>query len=100
MLNSVRYAGLCSRLPSTGCAHPLTAPTIMVECGPRRMSVRMSTTYETDMFEPLAIGNWTVNAEVNDESKTKKAIDTEAERSARGNSTTRVPSPATMTEMM
>ena len=33
----------------------------------------MSTTYDTDMFEPLAIGNWTLKAEVSDDSRTSKS---------------------------
>ena len=32
----------------------------------------MSTTYETDMFEPLAIGNWTLKAEVSDDSSNEE----------------------------
>ena len=46
---------------------PLAAPTIIVACGPRRISDAISTTYETDMFEPLAIGNWTLKADVSEE---------------------------------
>src|SRR5438309_4537676 len=33
----------------------------------------MSTTYDTDMFEPLAIGNCTLNAEVSDERRTRNS---------------------------
>ena len=53
--------------------HPLAAPTIIVACGPRRMSDAMSTTYDTDMFEPLAIGKWTLKADVSDDSSTKNS---------------------------
>src|SRR5882672_1178704 len=64
MLNSVRYGGFGFDFGwlNVDCDHALAAPTIIVACGPRRMSDAMSTTYDTDMFEPLAIGNWTLNA--------------------------------------
>ena len=52
---------------------PLAAPTIMPACGPRRMSAAMSTMYDTDMFEPLAMGKWTLNADVSDERTMKKS---------------------------
>src|SRR6267142_1522191 len=69
MLNSVR----CSRFGldefRTVWLHPLAAPTSIVACGPRRISEAMSTTYDTDMLEPLAIGNWILNADVSDESR-------------------------------
>ena len=32
----------------------------------------MSTMYDTDMFEPLAIGKWTLNADVSDDRTMKK----------------------------
>ena len=72
MLNSVRYGGFGVRELSVVWLQPLAAPTIIVACGPRRISAAMSTTYDTDMFEPLAIGNCTLNAEVSDESRTRK----------------------------
>ena len=72
MLNSVRYAGLRACALNVVWLHPLAAPTIIVACGPRRMSDAMSTTYDTDMFEPLAIGKRTLNAEVSDDSSTRK----------------------------
>ena len=33
----------------------------------------MSTTYDTDMFEPLAIGNWILKADVSDDSSTRNS---------------------------
>src|SRR3954451_11502513 len=71
MLNSVRNAGLGDREFSVVWLHPLAAPTIIVACGPRRISAAMSTIYDSDMFEPLAIGNWTLKAEKSDERRTK-----------------------------
>ena len=44
MLNSVRYAGFGVREFSVVWLQPLAAPTIIVACGPRRMSDAMSTT--------------------------------------------------------
>jgi len=70
MLNSVRNVGFGAREFSVVWLQPLAAPTIMVACGPRRISAAMSTTYDTDMFEPLAMGNWILNADVNDDSST------------------------------
>src|SRR4051812_47939349 len=52
---------------------PLAAPTIIDACGPRRTSAAMSTIYDSDMFEPLAIGNWTLKAENSEESRTRKS---------------------------
>ena len=72
MLNSVRYSGFGDRALSVDWLQPLAAPTIIVACGPRRISAAMSTTYDTDMFEPLAIGNCTLKAEVSDDSRTRK----------------------------
>ncbi len=57
MLNSVRNSGFGDREFNVVWLQPLAAPTIIVACGPRRISAAMSTTYETDMLEPLAIGN-------------------------------------------
>ena len=71
MLKSVRYTGLRVRELKVDWLQPPAAPTIIVACGPRRISEAMSTTYETDMFEPLAIGNWTLKAEVSDERRTR-----------------------------
>src|ERR1700676_1351804 len=63
MLKSGRYTGLRDREFSVDWLQPPAAPTIIVACGPRRISEEMSTTYDTDMFEPLAIGTCTLNAE-------------------------------------
>ena len=43
----------------------------------------MSTTYDTDMVEPLAIGNWTLNAAVSDERKVSSSSDRTRRTSAR-----------------
>ena len=66
-------AGSATARSSVDWLQPLAAPTIIVACGPRRMSAAMSTMYDTDMFEPLAIGNWTLKADVSDDSRTKKS---------------------------
>src|SRR5258706_6721368 len=73
MLKSVRNNGFGVCEFSVDWLQPLAAPTIIVACGPRRMSDAMSTTYDTDMFEPLAIGNWTLKADVNDERTTSSS---------------------------
>src|SRR3989442_248401 len=73
MLKSVRYAGFPCFALNVDCAQPLRAPMIIDVWGPRRMSAAMSTTYDTDMLEPLAIGNWTLKAEVSDERRTRKS---------------------------
>src|ERR1700681_1157879 len=73
MLKSVRYTGLRDREFSVDGPQPRAAPTIIVACGPRRISEAMSTTYDTDMFEPLAIGNCTLNAEVSDERRMRNS---------------------------
>ena len=44
MLNSVRNAGFGVREFSVVWLQPLAAPTIIVACGPRRISAAMSTT--------------------------------------------------------
>src|SRR5215471_4480504 len=102
MLNSVRYGGLGLAFGwlSVDWLHPLAAPTIIVACGPRRMSDAMSTTYDTDMFEPLAIGNCTLNADVSDESRTKNSSGSRGVNVARGTSAPNVTAPRTMTPMM
>ena len=76
---AVRRVRLAFGWLSVDWLHPLAAPTIIVACGPRRISAAMSTMYDTDMFEPLAIGNWTLNAEVSDDSS-----DEEEQREDRG----------------
>ena len=58
MLNRVRNAGFGDFEFSVVWLQLLAAPTIIVAWGPRSISEAMSTTYDTDMFEPLAIGNW------------------------------------------
>jgi hypothetical protein len=60
----------------------------------------MSTTYDTDMFEPLAIGNWTLNADVNDDSSTSKTRGVIGVRVARGTRTANVTAPSAMTVRM
>ena len=86
MLKSVRYGGFGVREFSVVWLQPLAAPTIIVACGPRRMSAAMSTTYDTDMFEPLAIGNWTLKADVSDDSRTRKTSGRTGVNVARGSS--------------
>jgi len=48
----------------------------------------MSTTYDTDMLEPLAIGNWILNADVSDRERIRRRTD-QRENVARGNSVKR-----------
>src|SRR6202163_1683560 len=93
MLKSVRYTGLRDREFSVDWLQPPAAPTIIVACGPRRISEAMSTTYDTDMFEPLAIGNCTLKAEVSDESRTRKRRGTMGVNDARGTNTKNVSAP-------
>ena len=52
------------------------------------------------MFEPLAMGNCTLNADVTDERKTRKSSGNSGVKVARGSSRTRVAAPRAMTEMM
>src|SRR6185369_2550832 len=100
MLNRVRYAAVRVRAFNVDWLQPLAAPTIIVACGPRRMSDAMSTTYETDMFEPLAIGKCTLNADVSDESSTKKSRGRIGVIVARGRRTPKVTAPRMMTPTM
>src|SRR5580765_4359993 len=102
MLNSVRYAGfgLSFGWLSVDWLHPLARPTIIVACGPRRISDAMSTTYDTDMFEPLAIGKCTLKADVSDDSSTKNSRGRTGVMVARGTSTPNVTAPTIMTPMM
>ena len=101
MLNSVRYGGFGVRELSVVWLQPLAAPTIIVACGPRRISAAMSTTYDTDMFEPLAIGNWTLKAEVSDDSRTRKTSGSDrGERRARHEQRRRCSAPSAMTQTM
>src|SRR5438309_8332565 len=100
MLNRVRNGGFGVRELSVVWLQPLAAPTIIVACGPRRISAAMSTTYDTDMFEPLAIGNWILNAEVSDESRTRTSSGTIGVKAARGTSATKVSAPSAMTARM
>src|SRR6266850_574730 len=76
------------------------APTSIVACGPRRISAAMSTTYDTDMLEPLAIGNWTLNAEVSDESAIRKTSGSSGVNVARGSSVKKISAPNAITARM
>src|SRR2546430_4747095 len=60
----------------------------------------VSTTYDTDMFEPLAIGNCTLKAEVSDDSRTRKSSRAIGVKAARGTSAENVTAPSAMTTMM
>src|SRR3954467_10456103 len=100
MLNSVRNAGLGDREFSVVWLQPLAAPTIIVACGPRRISAAMSTTYDTDMLEPLAIGSETLNAEVSDDSSTRKSSGRAGRKLACGANATKVTAPSAMTVWM
>src|SRR4051812_37001322 len=100
MLNSVRNNGLPDREFRVVWLQPLAAPTIIVVCGPRRMSAAMSTTYDTDMFEPLAIGNWILKADVSDDSRTRTRSGMTGVNVARDTSTLNVSAPSAMTPRM
>ena len=58
----------------------------------------MSTMYDTDMFEPLAIGNCTLKAEVSDERRTRKTSGRTGVKVARGTSATKVSAPSAITK--
>ena len=64
------------------------------------MSAAMSTMYDTDMLEPLVMGNWTLKTEVSEERRTKKSRGSTGENCARGNSEKKVTAPNKMTAMM
>src|SRR4029077_17234029 len=100
MLKSVRYVGFGFCEFHVDWLQPLARPTIIVACGPRRMSDAMSTTYDTAMFEPLAIGKWTLKADVSDDSSTKKSRGSTGAMVARGTNTPNVTAPRTMTPTM
>lgn len=52
------------------------------------------------MFDPLAIGNWTLNAEVSAESRTRNSSGTIGVTDARGRSEANVTAPSAMTTTM
>ena len=60
----------------------------------------MSTTYDTDMFEPLAIGNCTLKAEVSDESSRRTTSGRTGESVARGQEQREGEAPSAMTVRM
>src|SRR5215831_16150429 len=64
------------------------------------MMVAMSTTYDTDMLDPLAIGNCTLNAAVSEDRATKNSSGRTGVRVARGTSAANVTAPSTMTATM
>jgi hypothetical protein len=57
----------------------------------------MSTTYDTDMFDPLAIGNCTLKAEVSDDRRTRKTRGMTGLNVACGRKTTTVRAPTAIT---
>ena len=100
MLKSVRNGGLRFRAFSVDWLQPLAAPTIIAACGPHRRIDAMSTTYDTDMFEPPVIGNCTLNAAVRTESSARNANDRTGVSVARGTSVTKRSAPSATTAMM
>jgi hypothetical protein len=60
----------------------------------------MSTTYETDMFDPLAMGNWTLKAAASDDSRMRRSSGPIGVTAARGMKTAKTIAPSAMTEMM
>jgi hypothetical protein len=79
---------------------PLAALTSIVACGPRRISDAMSTTYDTDMFDPLAMENCTLNAAVSDDSRTSSSSGRIGEKLARGSSAPNTSAPSAMMARM
>src|SRR3984893_4624776 len=100
MLKSVRYPGFGSFALSRDWAHAPTAPTIIVVCGPIRISEAMSTTYDTDMLEPLAMGNWILKADVSAERRMRISSGTTGVNVARGTSRPKAAAPSAMTAMI
>src|SRR5438045_3741775 len=100
MLNGVVYRGLRVCELSVVWLQPDAPATIIPVWGPRRISAAKSTTSDTDMLEPLAIGKWTVNAEVSEESRTNKSSGTIGVNCARGTSAQNVTAPTAMTTRM
>src|SRR6266571_2178001 len=98
MLKNVRYGAFFLAVLKVVWLQPLAAPTIIDACGPRRISDAMSTTYETDMLTPLAIGKWTLNADVSDESSTSTTSGSRGKKVARGTRTANASPPAAITE--
>ena len=64
------------------------------------MSDAMSTTYETDMFDPPAIGKWTLNAAVRLEMRTRNTSGTTGVSCARGMRTAKTIAASAITETM
>src|SRR5205823_11801284 len=60
----------------------------------------MSTMYDTDMLEPLAIGNCTLNAEVSEDSSTRTTNGITGVKLARGSSSAKASAPSAMTVRM
>src|SRR5881397_3297597 len=84
MLNRVRYSGLGTLEFSFVWLQPLAAATSIVAWGPRRISATMSTTYDTDMLEPLAIENCTLKAEVSADRRRRRRSGTSGLNAANG----------------
>ena len=57
----------------------------------------MSTMYDTDMFEPLAMGKWTLNVDVREERTMKSSSVGTGVSVARGTSAAKTTAPAAMT---
>ena len=72
MLNIVRYNVFFVVIRNVHWLHALVAPTIIVWLGPRMMSERKSTAYDTDMVDPLrASGRFTLKAEVIEDTRSR-----------------------------
>lgn len=99
-MNSVRWIRFVPVEFRTVWLHPLAAPTSIVACGPRRISDAMSTTYDTDMLEPPAIGSLTLKAEVSDERRIRKTSGAMGVKVARGSNRTSAAAPRTITATM
>src|SRR5580692_464945 len=100
MLKSVRYGGFPVCELRVVWLQPLAAPTTIVACGPRRISAAMSTMYETDMLEPLAIGSWILKADVSDDSSTRKTNGMSGVKVAAGRRSAKFIHPRAITERM
>ena len=60
----------------------------------------MSTTYDTDMFEPLAMGNCILNDAVSDDSRMSSSSGRIGEKAARGSSAQNTIAPSAMIARM
>jgi hypothetical protein len=100
MLNRVRYQRCRVRALRVVWHNAPMPLTIMAVWGPRRMAEAITTTYDTDMLEPLAMGSWILNADSSDEATIRIRSGGRGNSTARVTSTPKVSAPSAMTAMM